>query len=80
MKTTKAMGFRVTVGAERPDKITAEYVPPPPPAPGMIVVRAPLDKHGHPVFPDLHLSPEEIEELMDACNGALNVYLESVAE
>ncbi len=70
----------VTAAAERPDKISAEYIPPPPPAPGKIVIRAPLDKRGHPKFPDMHLTPEEVEELMDAANGALNVYLESVAE
>ncbi len=70
----------MTAAAERPDKITAEYIPPPPPAPGKIIVRAPLDKRGHPIFPDLHLDPNQVEELMDACNGALNVYLESVAE
>ncbi len=68
------------MAAERGDKITAEYVPPPPPAAGKIIIRAPLDKRGHPVFPDLHLTPEQVEELMDAANGAMNVYLESAGE
>ncbi len=73
-------GSRAIVAAERSDKITATYIPPPPPAPGKIVVKAPFDAKGHPLFPDLHLLPEQVEELMDAANGALNVYLESVAE
>lgn len=66
--------------AERPDKFTAEYIPyiPPPPVPGKILVKAPLDKRGNPITHDLHLTPEQAEQLMDALNGALNVYLESV--
>jgi hypothetical protein len=70
----------VTAAAERGDKITATYIPPPPPAPGKFLVRAPLDNRGHPIFPDLHLTPEQLEELMDAANGAMNVYLESMPE
>ncbi len=65
----------MTAAPKRPDKITAEYVPPPPPAPGKIIIRAPLDKMGHPLFPDLHLTPEQTEELIDAGNDGIQEYL-----
>jgi hypothetical protein len=70
----------VTAAAERDDKFHAEYIPPPPPAPGKIVVWAPTDSKGRPICPDLHLTPAQAEQLMDTLNGALNVYLEQVAE
>lgn len=68
----------MTVAAERGDKFTAEYIPPPSPEPGRIVARAPLDSRGYPLTPDLHLTPEQAEQLRDALDDALNAYLEHV--
>jgi len=58
---------------ERPDKITAEFVPAPKllPPPDKIWVRAPNDRRGHPIFQDLHLSIEQAIELDDAICAAL---------
>jgi hypothetical protein len=58
----------------RPDKITAEYVPAPPQPPGKIVVKAPYDERGYPVFPDLHLSVAQAIELDDVLCEALAAY------
>jgi hypothetical protein len=65
----------VTAAAERSDKYEASYVPPPPPAPGKIVVRAPADKRGNAAHMDLHLTPDEAEQLMDALNDGIQQYL-----
>jgi hypothetical protein len=65
---------------ERDDQFHAEYIPPPPPAPGKILVRAPLDGKGHPVCPDLHLAPEQADQLRNALDQALLAYLESTAK
>ena len=54
-------------------RITAEYVPPPAPAPGKIVVKAPLDKRNQPMFPTLHLTPDQAIELLFALTEALEV-------
>jgi hypothetical protein len=61
---------------ERPSKITAEFVPAPqlPPLPDKIVIKAPNDKRGFPLFPNLHLSVEQAIELDDAICEALAVY------
>jgi hypothetical protein len=58
---------------ERPDKITAVFVPAPPvtPPPDKIVVKAPNDRRGHPIFADLHLSVEQAWELRAALDDAL---------
>jgi hypothetical protein len=58
---------------ERPDKITAEYVPAPatPPPPDKIVVRAPIGTNKYPIFQDLHLSIEQAWELRAALDDAL---------
>jgi hypothetical protein len=69
-------GSRAIVAAERDEKYHAEFVPPPPPAPGKIVVRSPLDSKGHPVHPDLHLTPEQAGELYDVLGSALGDYME----
>ena len=53
------------------DKITASYVPPPPPAAGKIVVKAPKDNRGYPVFPNLHLTPDQALELYTALEDVL---------
>jgi hypothetical protein len=75
--TTRATASPVTAAVERDDKFHAEYVPPPPPAPGKIVVRSPIDKRQQPVFPDLHLTPEQAIQLQEALGHALNVWLNS---
>lgn len=54
-----------------PEKITAEYVPPPAPAPGKIVVKAALDKRGNPEFSTLHLTPDQAQALVFALMQAL---------
>jgi len=61
---------------ERPNKITAEFVPAPvlPAPPDKIVVKAPHDNRGHPLFPNLHLTVEQAIELDDALCEALAVY------
>ena len=58
---------------ERPDKITAVFVPAPPVTapPDRIVVKAPNDRRGHPMFPDLNLSVEQAWELRAALDDAL---------
>ena len=64
----------MTAAPERDDKYHAEYLPPPPPSPGKILVRAPVDRHGHPVHPDLHLTPELAYQLLKELGSALNDY------
>jgi hypothetical protein len=61
---------------ERPSKITAEFVPAPKllPPPDKIVIKAPLDKRGFPIFHDLHLTIEQAIEMDDALCEALAVY------
>lgn len=66
----------MTAAAERDDKFHADYIPPPLPAPGQIWVRSPVNSKGHPVFPDLHLMPEQAQQLVEALEDALNAYLE----
>lgn len=58
---------------ERPDKITAVFVPAPPVTtpPDKIVVKAPNDRRGHPMFSDLHLSVEQAWELYGELGNAL---------
>jgi hypothetical protein len=56
------------------DHITASYIPPPPPAAGKILVKAPKDSRGYPIFPDLHLTVEQAGELDDAICLALLQY------
>jgi len=68
------MDSPVTAAVERGDKFQAAYIPPPPPAAGKILVWAPLDKRGHPICPDLHLTPEQAEQLLEALGTALNDY------
>lgn len=58
---------------DRDSKFHAEYVPPPAPAPGKIFVKAPLF-HGRPVCADLHLTPDQAEELRNELGSALNDY------
>lgn len=53
------------------DIITAEFIPPPAPAPGKIVVKAPADRRGNPVFSTLHLSPQQAYDLWSALGTAL---------
>jgi|HubBroStandDraft_6_1064221.scaffolds.fasta_scaffold814715_2 hypothetical protein len=59
---------------ERSDKITAEYVPSVVVTVDKIVVKAPLDKRGYPIFPDLHLSVAQAIELDDALCQAMAAY------
>jgi hypothetical protein len=61
---------------ERPNKITAEFVPAPEllPPPDKIIIRAPLDKRGFPIFHDLHLTIPQVIELDDALCAAMAVY------
>jgi hypothetical protein len=61
---------------ERSNHITAEFVPSPEvlPPPDKIVVKAPNDKRGFPIFHDLHLTVEQAIELDDAICAALAVY------
>lgn len=63
---------------ERPDKITAEYVPAPKllPPPDKIVVKAPNDRRGHPVFADLHLTVEQALDLYYALEGVIGEQME----
>jgi hypothetical protein len=68
----------VIAAANRSDKYEASYVPPPPPAPGKILVRAPVDKRGNATHMDLHLTPDQAEQLMDALNDAIQQYLVSI--
>ena len=58
---------------ERPDSITAVFVPAPPVTtpPDRIVVKAPNDRRGHPVFADLHLTIGQAWELRTALDDAL---------
>lgn len=58
---------------ERPDKITAEYIPSPPSPPDKIVVKAPNDNRGYPLFPDLHLSVDQAWELRDSVDFILDL-------
>jgi hypothetical protein len=62
--------------AERDGKFHAEWIPykVQPAPPGKIYVRAPAGSHGHPVCPDLHLTPEQAEQLRDELGSALNDY------
>lgn len=73
------MASPVTAASERDEKFHAEYVPPPAPAPGQIWVRSPVNSKGHPVFPDLHLMPEQAMQLQEALGNALNDYMEATA-
>lgn len=75
---TSTTDWSVTAAGERDDKFHAEYIPPPPPAPGKIVVRAPLDKRNQPQHADLHLTPEQAEQLISELTSALDVYLETI--
>lgn len=68
----------MSAASDRDSKFHAEYVPPPPPAPGKIFVKCPLDDRGRPVCSDLHLTPDQAEELINELNGALQQYLEHV--
>lgn len=61
---------------DRDDKFHASYVPPPPPAPGMIVVHAPVDAKGRTICSDLHLTPEAAEQLRDALDKAIMDYID----
>lgn len=45
------------------DGVTVTYLPPPPPARGRYVIKAPLDRHGHPQFPTLYLSEAQAVNL-----------------
>jgi hypothetical protein len=56
-------------------KITVEYVPPPAPAPGKIVVKAPKDKRDNPLWPTLHLTPNQALELYIALGNAVEEQL-----
>lgn len=64
----------MTAAAERDEKFHADYIPPPAPAPGKIWVRSPVNSKGHPSFPDLHLTPDQAEQLREALGSALNDY------
>jgi len=64
----------VTAAADRDGKFHAEYVPPPPPAPGKIIVKSPLDDRGRPVCADLHLTPDQADDLRRELGSALNDY------
>lgn len=62
------------------DKITAEYVPPPPQAPGKLLVKFPKDSRGYPIYADLHLTIDQAVELDDAICAALVAEEDSRAE
>lgn len=55
-------------------EFAVKYVPPPPPLPGKIFIKAPRDHLGTPVCPDLNLSPEVAEKLMDALYEGIQQY------
>lgn len=38
-----------------------------------------MNSKGHPVFPDLHLMPEQAMQLQEALGNALNDYMEATA-
>lgn len=62
----------------RDDKFHAQYLPPPPSPPGKIFVKAPADSHGRPLCADLHLTPEQAEQLMEVLNDGLHQYLAAI--
>lgn len=63
--------------SKQPDKITVEYVPSPPPPPGKILVKAPVNERGYPIFPNLHLTPDQALELYVELGNALEEQLRS---
>jgi hypothetical protein len=53
-------------------EFTVEYVPPPQPDPGHVVITPPKDSRGLPRFPTLHLTEDEAYELHAALGEVLN--------
>lgn len=61
------------MSTESADKITVEFVPAPvvTPIPDKIVITAPNDRRGHPIFPTLHLTIDQAIDLHEALGDRL---------